>query len=271
MKTNELKFLLKLLGFPDYRAPLSKLTLNAKTSAAEREQICCQLRDRNLVNCSWEAIGLKLAPPGKALLKLDPTILPVTSLELKVMRACERGKITPAKTGVQARERQAIIQGLADRGLIELETKIKEVCLTQRGQEFLRDEYRPKGSSSGITLDMLDNYICFLRMHLQSNETSSTAMSLATQVSDQEMLQTIKDLDRELGTGNYLPIFHLRQKLQPPLSRDDLDRALYRLQRNDQIELSALVHPQEYTQEQIGAGIQQRAGSQLFFIKVTEN
>jgi hypothetical protein len=90
-------------------------------------------------------------------------------------------------------------------------------------------------------------------------------------LSDEEILQTIQKLDRELGTDNYLPIFHVRQKLQPGLSREDLDQTLYRLQRNDQIELRALVHAQDYTQEQVNAGISQRSGSPLFFIKVTAN
>jgi hypothetical protein len=82
-------------------------------------------------------------------------------------------------------------------------------------------------------------------------------------------LQIIQNLDQELGTGNYLPIFHLRQKLQPPLSREDLEEALYRLEGNDQIELSALVEASRYSKEQINAGIKQRTGSPLFFIKVT--
>lgn len=273
MEISELKFLLKLLGFPDYRAPLSKITPNAKTPAVERSRICRRLRDREFVDFSWEVTSLKIAPPGKALLKLDPVIIPVTDLEVKVLRACEKEKMTPAKTKVPAAKRQAIIQGLADRGLIELETKIKEVWISQRGQEYLRDEYRPKGSSRAITLDMVDNYLCFLRksLRLQPDAVSPSATALASEPTDEEMLQVIRDLDRQLGTGNYLPIFHLRQKLQPPLSREDLDQALYRLQRNDRVELSALVHPQNYTQEQINAGIRQRAGSQLFFITLTKH
>jgi hypothetical protein len=66
--------------------------------------------------------------------------------------------------------------------------------------------------------------------------------------SDEQILQIIEKLDSELGTENYLPIFHLRQKLQPPMSRDELDQALYRLQKIDKIELRGLVHAQDYTQ-----------------------
>lgn len=276
METIELKFLLKLLGFPDYRAPLSKITPNSKTSATERERICRKLRDRDLVECSYDVTKLKIASPGKSLLKSDSTELPVTDKELKVLRASEKEKISPGKTGVPAAERGEIIQRLADRGLIELETKVKEVWISERGKEYLREEYTSKGSQPVLSLDMLNNYLRFLRKservqmdkHQQPQQTPSATAPM-NQPSDEQILQVIRDLDQKLGTGNYLPIFHLRQKLEPPLSSEDLDEALYRLEGNDHIELSALVEASRYSQEQINAGIKQRSGSPLFFIKVT--
>ncbi|MCA1993626.1 MAG: hypothetical protein LDL41_16520 [Coleofasciculus sp. S288] len=276
METIELKFLLKLLGSPDYRAPLSKITPNSKTSATERERICRKLHDRDLVECSYEVTKLKIASPGKALLKSDSTGVPVTDKELKVLRASEKEKISPGKTGVPAAERGAIIERLADRGLIELETKVKEVWLSERGQEYLRDEYTSKGSQPILSLEMLNNYLRFLRKSLrvqmdehQEPQQTLSATAPMSKPTDAQILQTIRDLDQELGTGNYLPIFHLRQKLEPLLSREGLDEALYRLEGNDQIELSALVEASRYSQEQINAGIKQRSGSPLFFIKVT--
>ena len=276
METIELKFLLKLLSFPDYRAPLSRITPNSKTSATERERICRKLRDRELVECSDEVTKLKITSPGKALLKSDSTELPVTDKELKVLRASEKEKISPGKTGVSPAERGEIIQRLADRGLIELETKVKEVWLSERGKEYLREEYTSKGSQPVLSLDMLINYLLFLRKsgrvqmykHQQPQQTPSATAPM-NQPSDEQILQVIRDLDQKFGTGNYLPIFHLRHKLEPQLSRDGLDEALYRLEGNDQIELSALVEASRYSQEQINAGIKQRSGSPLFFIKVT--
>lgn len=268
MDTVELKFLLKLLGFADYRAPLSKITPNSKTSAANRERICRKLRDRELVDCSKEVTKLKIAPPGKALLKLDPAELPVTNQELKVLRASEREKISPGKTGIPSEERQGIIQKLADRGLIELETKIKEVWLTKRGQEYLRVEYTCKGSNPTISLDLLANYLCFLRKSLPVQpDIVLPPVVLTTKPSEEEILQIIRDLDQELGTENYLPIFHLRQKLQS-LSKEELDQSLYNLERVDQIELSTLAEPRDYTPVQVDAGIAQASGSSLFFITV---
>jgi hypothetical protein len=275
METIELKFVLKLLGSPDYRAPLSNITPNAKMSATERERICRKLLTRELVECSYEVTKLKIASPGKALLKSDGTGMPVTDKELKVLRASEKEKISPGKTGVPAAEREAIIQRLADRGLIELETKVKEVWISERGQEFLRDEYSPKGSAT-ISLDLLHNYLRFLRkswrLHKDEHQESQQTLPATepiNQPSDEQILQLIRDLDRELGTGNYLPIFHLRQKLEPFLSPKGLDEALYRLEGDERIELSALVEASRYSQEQINAGIKQRSGSPLFFIKAT--
>ena len=276
MDTIELKFVLKLLGFPDYRAPLSKITPNSKTSATERERICRKLLIRELVDCSYEVTKLKIAPPGKALLKSDSTGVPLTNQEFKVLRSSEKEEISPGKTGVPAAERGAIIQRLADKGLIELETKVKEVWLSERGQECLRDEYTSKGSQPVLSLDMLNNYLRFLRKSLrvqidehQEPQQTPSATTATSKPTDKQILQTIRDLDRKLSTGNYLPIFHLRQKLQPPLSSEELDEALYRLEGNDQIELSALVEASRYPQDQINAGIKQRSGSPLFFIKVT--
>lgn len=284
MNTIELKFVLKLLGFSDYRTPLSNIQINNKTKVSDREKICRQLSDRGYIECSHEVTKLKIAPPGKALLKLDSAKLPVTDRELKVLRASEKEKVTPGKTNVPATQRQEIIQSLASRGLIEVETKIKEVWLSDRGKEYLRDEYSPNGSQPVISLDMLNNYCRFLRKSLSIKVSPSTLIQNGvrngekngspqvpvskSQLSDREILQVIQSLDRQLGTENYLPIFHLRQKLEPQLSREQLDRILYRLQKDNQIELSTLQEVSAYTPEQINSGIPQNIGGSLFFIIV---
>jgi hypothetical protein len=135
----------------------------------------------------------------------------------------------------------------------------------------LRDEYVPnKGNNPVISLDLLGNYVQFLRKNLRvkSEQVSTSVSDINSNISDEEILETIKKLDRELGTENYLPIFHLRQKLQPPLLRDDLDQALYRLQKSDKIDFSTLQEVSAYTPEQIDAGIPQNIGGQLFFLIV---
>ena len=274
MQTDELKFLLKLLGCQNYRSLLSAASFK---SIKGKEKICQGLSDRFLVDYSREIAFVQILPPGSALLKLDASQLPISATELKVLEKISKaaGKIKPSEIAkVKASDREKILSSLADRGLIAVEIQRKrqnaEVWLTPRGLEYLRDEYTATGKNPTLSLDLLTNYLRFLRKSLRAQsdvlQTAPTITELKP--SDEEILQIVRNLDREAGTENYLPIFHLRQKLQPPLSREELDQALYRLQRHDQIELSSLVDPTPYTPEQIDAGIAQDVGGPLFFIVV---
>ena len=272
MDTNELKFVLKLLGCINYRASLSGSAFKGSKG------ICQALGDRELVDYSREIASVKILPPGQALLKLDLTQVPIPPKELKVLQKIDQtsGKTAPSKiTSLKAAERDTVLQVLNERGLIAIERQIKrtqpQVWLTERGIEFLRDEYTPTGTAN-ISLDLLNNYLRFLRKHLRGNVAVAEVTTAKTTLnfSDEDILQIIQHLDKELGTRNYLPIFHLRQKLQPPLSRDELDQALYRLQKTDKIELSSLLDPTRYTIEEINAGIPQNVGGPLFFIIVND-
>ncbi len=284
MEINELKFLLKLLSFPDYRASLSKIAPNSKTPVAERERICRKLCDRELVDCACEITKFKIAPPGKELLKPDTDELSVTAEELKVLKASEKRMITPAKTGIPEAQRQHVIQSLADRGLIQAgrrDKKIKEVWLTEQGKEYLQQEYEPKGAGNiALSKKMLADYLQFLRESSSSSapefrqkagvssQEAASPQEAAHKPSDEEILKTIDDLDWKLRTSNHLPIFYLRDKLQPPLSREELDQVLFRLEKNNHIELRAIEEAWRYSDEEFNAGIPQRLGSRLFFIRV---
>ncbi len=263
----ELKFVLKLLSAPNYRESLAKIKLNAATKAPERDKTCRQLLERELVAASYEISKFKIAPAGIALLKIESTPLPITLQEVKILKSCQKEAVSPSKAGIPASEAQKLIQALLEKGLIQVnktDKKIKEVWLTEQGKEYLQREYEPSGAGN-ITLskNLLAIYLKFLRQPL------STAVDSTHQPSDEDILQAIQALDKQFGTDNYLPIFYLRQKLQPPLSGEDLEHALYRLEGNAKIELSALVEASRYSLEQVNAGIKQRSGSPLFFIKVT--
>ena len=285
METKELKFILKLLGCPNYRTGLSSSIFDGFKS--EKNKICRDLGELEYVDYSREVATVKILPAGQALLKLDSTQLPIDDQELKLLEKISKssGKIAPSEikvSGLKSDERDVILKTLNERGLIAIEIKMKrlkaEVWLTERGIEFLRDEYIPhKGNNPVISLDLLGNYVQFLRKNLRvKSEQVFTLVSdnvesysdINSNISDEEILETIKKLDRELGTENYLPIFHLRQKLQPPLLRDDLDQALYRLQKSDKIDFSTLQEVSAYTPEQIDARIPQNIGGQLFFLIV---
>lgn len=294
MKPIELKFLLKLLGKADYRAAIADLKPNEKTSVTERDKICIDLTDRGIVAYSRKIEKFKLEPSAKALLELDVAESPLTVEQLAVLRACQKKAATPGELkSILPTDRQRIIQDVERKGFIKADkVRIQEVWLTDRGREYLREECNIT-SSSLISLNLLQNYVIFLRKELHAasriaptqpssfaskssvvtepvNE-SSEAIDSADKPTDIEILQLIKQLDRELGTGNYLPIFYLRQKLQPPLTREELDQALYRLQRKDQIELNSLVEAIRYTPEQIQAGIPQDTGGSLFFVVVNDS
>ncbi len=283
MDTNELKFLLKLLGCENYRSSLSG---NIFKSFKGKNSICQKLGDREIVDYSREVAAVKILPPGQALLELDAAEIPITDKELKVLENVSKasGKIAPSKikSSLKAAQKEEILKNLGSRGLIETEIKLKkmkaEVWLTERGIEFLRDDFSPKkGTNPTISLDLLNNYLRFLRKSLkgkseeaivaapvQSKPVEATGNSLT----DEEILQIIQKLDKELGTKNYLPIFYLREKLQPPLSRDELDQVLFQLQADDKIELSTLQEANAYTPEQIRSGIEQNIGGPIFFISV---
>lgn len=276
METKELKFILKLLGCPNYRTGLSSSIFDSFKS--EKNKICRDLGELEYVDYSREIATVKILPPGQALLKLDSAQLPIDDKELKVLEKTGKssGKIAPSEikvSSLKSDERDAILKILSERGLIAAEIKMKrvkaEVWLTERGIEVLRDEYNPEGKAN-IDFNLLGTYVRFLRknLRLKSEKVSTLVSDININISDEEILETIKKLDQELGTENYLPIFHLRQKLQPPLLRDDLDQALYRLQKSDKIDFSTLQEVSAYTPEQIDAGIPQNIGGQLFFLIV---
>lgn len=83
-------------------------------------------------------------------------------------------------------------------------------------------------------------------------------------------MDTIRKLDRDLDTGNYVPIPRIRDAM-PGYSRKDLDDTLFRLQRQNKIELSSLLEGGSYSQEDFDKGILNSYGtSNLFFVVLTE-
>lgn len=271
--TDELKFLLELLGCENYRAALSAKCFNR---FKQKPQLCQTLGDRGWIEYSQEVASIKLLPAGQSLLSLDTSNLPIDAQSLKVLQkvAAKSGKIRPQDISISSlktADRQTSLKQLGDQGFVELEWKMQkakgEVWLTSQGLEYLREDYHPKGLRQTINLDLLGYYVQFLRK-TSATITATTHQPIALQplsdLDDAGILNLIKTLDTELGTENYLPMFHLREQLTMP--RQALDEALYRLQRSDQIELSSLQETEAYTSAQIDAGIPQTIGGPLFFV-----
>lgn len=274
MKTiDELKFVLKLLGCSNYRSLLSAKVLS---SCKRKHQICQDLNKSNIVDFTQEIKTIKLLPTGREILKLEDVTLLLNTHEKKILELMAKTSksITPSNLTIKSlksTQKEVILQSLVEKGFIAITSGMKrqkaEVWLTDRGLSYLRNEFIPDRTNHPvISLALLGNYLTFLRTYSDSPRTPITQFS--NEPNDEEILQLIKQLDRQLKTNNYLPIFYLREKLQPPLSREELDRSLYRLQRADKIELSTIVHTQDYTPEQLNAGIEQRIGIPLFFIEV---
>lgn len=253
MDYTHLKFLLKLFDCANHRTYLAGLAL---AHFDNREEICEALGADGLVDYTREISALSIAPAGCALLNLATEKLPISQRELRILERIEKEPgIKPTQIVIYVKgkkmksvERDKIFQSFSERGLITVETKCSkekaEVWVTQLGEECL---------------EKVNNY--FLSLRQEAGEIQQ-----ATKPTLAEIFQTIKDLEQELNTNNYLPIFHLRAKLQPPLSREELDQALFSLQKNNKIELSSLQEGMHYTTEQIKAAIHQDVGRRLFFI-----
>lgn len=270
--TSELKVLLQLLASPHHRSPLDRLRPIPKITPADRQRLCQKLAKRGWISTQEAITQVSLAPPGRILLGLDTTSLPVTPDELTVLRACQgkSQRLDQLPLPLSPCQVQVLVQGLIDRGLLKAtKTEMSEVWLTAEGLHFLRDHCQPKGTALQFSGDLLGSYVAFLRQNLTAAPIEAGSPSPVLQKPSLEaVLETIRDLDRELNTGNYLPLFHLRAKLQPPFSRDELDQALYGLQRSDLIELGSVQEVSLYTPQQLQAGIPQNIGGSLLFVSV---
>lgn len=266
MSSLELKFLLRLLNFPHYRAPLSQIRPNAQTIPAVRDRLCKQLQRRGWVDYEDTVTQFGLTAAGRTLLTLDTSILPITPDERFVLRSCGDTSITPGQISsrVPKNQRQRLILALAQRGLIRVvQRQIKDVWLTTEGQKFLREDCAPQGHVPVLSWSLMSSYLQFLRQQQSAKISPKTAQQSMT---PDDLMKMIAHLDEVLQTDNYLPIYYLREKTQPPLSRQRLDQYLYQLQREDRIDLSTLQDVSQYRKEEVAAGIPQDIGGPLFFI-----
>lgn len=281
----DLKFLLRLLEHaPDYRAQISQIKLESKTPTSERNRSCKSLCSRGLIEYTDEIQKYQTTAAGKTLLKSDASTLPVpvSPNELALLKVATTKAVTPGTAKkVPAGDRQPLLNQLKERGLITVsKSQIKDVWLTAQGTHYLLNDCVPTSSSAKLSFSMLGKYLTFLRQSLgQKDAAIGTSQELPDvqstssqdlKLTPDKVLDVIRQLDQQLDTDNFLPIFHLREKLQPPLSREALDRSLYDLQSQDLIELSTLQDTSNYSETEVAAGIPQNIGGALFYIRVTE-
>jgi hypothetical protein len=271
----ELKFLLRLLEHsPDYRTRFSNVKPESKTPSAERKRICEGLCSKGLVEYTEEIQRYRIEPYGKTFVKADHSNLPisVSADELALLKAALSKSATPGQTKqIPTSDRQRLLHKLKEREFISItKSQIGTVWLTPQGIQYLLHDCLPESTRAKMTFTMVGHYLNFLRKSLDSPADVQAKPVNTTSLSAETILNTIRQLDQQLNTDNFLPIFHLREKLQPRLSREDLDRLLYELQGRDLIEFSTLQDVSNYSETEAAAGIPQTIGGALFYISVTE-
>lgn len=173
----ELKFLLALLVYPNYRAPVTQIHFPGKLSATARDRLCKQLHQKNLVDCEEFATRFGLTAIGRTLLGLDTSVLPVTPDEKYVLRSCRAASITPGQihSRVSPELRQPLIAELAQQGLIRITQKrLGDVWLTEAGQKFLREDCTPQGNLPVISWTLMSHYLRFMRESASSPKSVSS-------------------------------------------------------------------------------------------------
>ncbi len=282
MENKELKVLLKLITKPNYRSKIGELKPNKSTSAADLDKICRSFHASNYVDLTEKITKIRITDEGKILLKVDSKDLPINPEENKAIKAFSPKKDVVKSSDVNikpAAKRDEVIKILIDKGFVEAaEIQLLEVWLTEKGKQFLATELK-LGGGGNITFSkkMFADYLDFIRNYYAKSspqteviENGKKPVHIKDKPTDEEILKTIIDLDTKLKTDNYLPIFHLRNCFQPPLTREELDNALYRLEEEEKIQLNKLSEVTAYNKEEINAGIPQPAGGSLFFIRVNE-
>lgn len=274
----ELKCLLHLLMYPDYRAPIDQIRPSAKTQAKERERLCDGLRQKGLLDFEETTARFGLTAAGRTVLGLDASVLPITPDERLVLQSCQAGAITPGQIypKVPENQRQRLIMVLAQRGLLKVfQSQIETVWITAAGKAFLREDCLPQGHTPVLSWTLMSSYLTFIRNSWSVHGHAGGEPSLETEpkkdpenLTSDQILAVIMDLDAAFNTENYLPIYYLRDRLQPPLTRKALDQQLYQLQRDDRIDLSTLQDVSQYRKQEVLAGIPQDIGGPLFFISV---
>ena len=265
ISTQELKFLLGLLACPQYRSPLNQLPWRGKASLTQGETLARSLQERGWVAYEQSIKQVALTPAGQVLLGLDNRALPVTPEEWLVLQACREKPLDPIQLPpkVALLKRPQLLANLAERGLLTLaKVQITEVWLTPQGLGYLRDQCQPQGLKPSLSGDMLGTYVSFLRSSLDPQHPYFWPRDV---LDLERVIETIDRLDQDLNTDNHLPLFYLREALQPPFSREQVNQALYELQRHDRLELISVQEVSTYTPSQLKAGIPQRTGGTLFF------
>jgi hypothetical protein len=138
METKEIKLILKLLGEEGYQAKVSSIKPTSKSPITECDRICSQLCDQKLIEITESEITkIKITASGKALLKINPSDLPISQKELKILQACAESSVLLKEVNVSPKTK--LTQSLVERGFITaVQVKPKQVALSRVNASKLR-------------------------------------------------------------------------------------------------------------------------------------
>lgn len=263
MEIQHLKILLKLLGQDNYQGKIGDIKPNTKTKIEETQRLCYKLYHNKLVYIEQKNIAIKINGNGEKVLKNRESR---NKLEINILKKCQKTKIRISEINIiPTSKRDLLIDKLVKENLIDIaDKKITHVELTEKGKQYLAEEYLPQGLGNiSLTKTLLNNYLTFIRHYFKEENIKPTK-----QIIPDDILQAIIRLDRTLNTDNYLPIFHLRNEFKSLLSRNDLDSMIFTLQKENKISLSRLVDASQYSAEEYDAGIPQSIGYPIFYLIV---
>lgn len=285
MEIQQLKILLKLLGQNKYQEKIADIKPNSQTKIEATQKLCYELYNKELIEIEERVIAIKANKKNKQLLNSNKK---QDILEEKILKQCDDKNIKISDIKISpASKRDLLIEKLVKENLINIsDKKITHVELTEKGQQFLAEEYLTEGLGNiTLTKPLLNNYLTFIRNYYitENQEKISSTKDIIPEVKEEninqnkqinkkitpdDILQTIIELDHTFNTDNYLPIFYLRNQYKSVLQRHELDSMIFGLQKENKISLSRLVDASQYTAEEYDAGIPQSIGYPIFYLIV---
>lgn len=265
MEIQHIKILLKLLGKDNYQGKIGDVKPNTKTNIEQTQKLCYELYNNKLIHLKEKNVTIKTNNNGQQVLNNRENR---NKLEINILKKCKNREIRISKINIiPASKRDLLIEKLVKENLIDITKKIIHVELTNKGKQYLAEEYLAEGLGHiNLTKAVFNNYLNFIRDYF----IGKIPPKIKEKITPDDILKTIIKLDRTLNTDNYLPIFHLRNEYKSLLSRDELDSMIFELQKENKISLSRLVDASQYSAEEYDAGIPQSIGYPIFYLIVKQ-
>ena len=280
MDIQSVKILLNLLDKSNYQTKVAQVKPNKKITVPKTRDLCQKLSKEGYLKLETKIVTIKITHNGKKILNNKSLSRQYSSQQLKILTSCKSSPIKITNTKIYpASKRDKLIQQLKKEKAIAIkEREITKVSLTDKALFFLAEEmfFIGKGNFT-LSKKLINTYLKFIRgYNLKTHKIESTKEAKIKDFpqnikpNKEDVLETIIKLDKDLNSGNYLPIFYLRDEYNT-FDREELDNILYTLENEGKISMSTLVNASKYTKEQYDAGIKQFSGGPLFYLMIEEN